>query len=111
IAIVAPGTDRPASMPKIEAPLPGPVQLLAVASVTPRKGHLMLVEALAPLGALDWRLVCIGSLERDPSAAAALRAAIIRRRLAAGACAAGAALPDWATALRRWGAAFDWLVG
>ena len=44
--------------------------------MTPRKGHLLLIEALASLADLDWRLLCIGSLERDPPAADALRRAI-----------------------------------
>jgi glycosyltransferase involved in cell wall biosynthesis len=51
--------------------------------VTPRKGHLPLVEALAGIGDLAWRLRCIGSLERDPATADALRAAIARSGLAA----------------------------
>ena len=69
IAAVPPGTDKPVS------PAPHRVgrsfQLLSVATVTPRKGHLLLIEALADLADLDWHLLCIGSLERDPAAAAA----------------------------------------
>ena len=52
-----------------------------VATVTPRKGHLLLIEALATLADLDWELLCIGSLERDPVEAAALRAAIAHHGL------------------------------
>jgi glycosyltransferase involved in cell wall biosynthesis len=46
--------------------------------------------------------------------AAALRLVIadraLRRRLAIGAAAAGAALPDWPQSVRLWAAAFDRLV-
>ena len=206
IRIVPPGTAKPQAEPQAELRPPraeGKLQLLAVASVTPRKGHLVLVEALARLADLDWRLLCVGSLERDRAAAAALREAIarcrldgritlagewpperlgeaycradcfvlpsfhegygmafaealaygipivattggalsetvpasagmlvppgdaaalaaalrlimsdgeLRRRLAAGAAAAGAALPDWADTVRSWAAAFDALA-
>jgi hypothetical protein len=56
--------------------------LLSVASVTPRKGHLVLIGALARLTELDWRLRCIGSLTRDPAAVTALRQAIAQHALA-----------------------------
>ena len=36
-------------------------------------GHVLLVDALADLRDLPWQLTCIGSLERDPAAAAQLR--------------------------------------
>ena len=79
IAIVPPGTAKPAA----PAPLrtSGRLRLLCVATVTPRKGHLLLIEALASLADLDWDLLCIGSLERDPAEASALRAAIARHGL------------------------------
>src|SRR5207247_184120 len=60
----------------------GPARVLAVASVTPRKGHLVLIAALARLGELDWRLRCVGSLTRDPAAVTALRQAIAQHGLA-----------------------------
>ena len=50
--------------------------MVCVGTITPRKGHLVLVEALAGLLALEWELVCAGSLERDPATAEALRSAI-----------------------------------
>jgi glycosyltransferase involved in cell wall biosynthesis len=79
IAIVPPGTHKPAA---IETRISGKgIELLTVATITPRKGHLLLVEALAGLHDLDWRLTCIGSLERDPDTAAALMHAIARYRL------------------------------
>ena len=55
------------------APHDGPCRLLSVATVTPRKGHVVLLDALASLGSRDWRLDIIGSLTRDPAAVAAVR--------------------------------------
>ncbi|HET7595176.1 MAG TPA: glycosyltransferase family 4 protein [Stellaceae bacterium] len=202
IAITPPGTDKPATMPR-RAPRDGPVHLLSIGSLTPRKGHLLLIDALSELKDRAWRLRCIGSLTRDPQTVAAVRRAIadhglddrveligewpperlgaayaeadvfvlasyhegygmafaealahglpivgttagaipetvpasasllvppgdgdaltaslrlvldnptLRLRLAAGAAAAGAALPDWPAATRHWMAAFDRLV-
>jgi glycosyltransferase involved in cell wall biosynthesis len=64
IGVVRPGTN-PAPLARGSI---GPgLELLCVASLTPRKGHLVLLEALAELRALDWRLVCVGSAERDPA--------------------------------------------
>jgi len=39
--------------------------LLCVANLVPRKGHDLLLGALAQLKHLDWRLICAGSLARD----------------------------------------------
>jgi glycosyltransferase involved in cell wall biosynthesis len=81
VEIAPPGIEKP------ERPSPrphaGPAQLLCVATLTPRKGHLVLLDALARLGTLDWRLVLIGSLDRDPATAAAVRARIAARGLEA----------------------------
>jgi glycosyltransferase involved in cell wall biosynthesis len=38
----------------------GPVQLLSVGNIIPRKGHLDLLEMLIGLGGTDWRLVIVG---------------------------------------------------
>ncbi len=43
--------------------------LLCVASLTPRKGHAVLIEALARLRDHPWRLRCAGSDTRDPGCA------------------------------------------
>jgi glycosyltransferase involved in cell wall biosynthesis len=202
VAITPPGTDKPATPPR-RAPRDGPLHLLSVGSLTPRKGHLLVIDALAELKERAWRLRCIGSLTRDPQTTAAVERAIavhglgervelagewppervraayaeadafvlasyhegygmafaealahglpvvgttagaipetvpatasllvppgdraaltaalrllldnaaLRTRLAAGAAAAGAALPDWPAAVRHWMAAFDRLV-
>ena len=80
IAIVPPGTDRPRW-----ARLPCRARvsvLLCIASLTPRKGHLVLIEALARLKDLDWSLTCVGSRERDPPAVRAIRRNIAAAGLA-----------------------------
>ena len=63
VRAVLPGTE-PA--PSAEGPAPGesPV-LLCVASVTPRKGHDVLIAALERVRDLPWTCVCVGSLDRD----------------------------------------------
>ena len=70
IAVVEPGTEpaAPASGST------GPLQMVCVASLVPRKGHDTLFDALAQLPDLDWRLTCVGSLDRDAEYAATLLA-------------------------------------
>jgi glycosyltransferase involved in cell wall biosynthesis len=41
--------------------------------VVPAKGHDVLLDALSGIDDLDWRLTCVGSLERDPEWVATLR--------------------------------------
>ncbi|MFD4230876.1 glycosyltransferase family 4 protein [Streptomyces sp. NPDC058545] len=64
-APLATGTDRVPS-------------LLCVASVTPRKGHLQLVESLAAVADLPWNCVCVGGLGQDPGYVTRLRELIER---------------------------------
>jgi glycosyltransferase involved in cell wall biosynthesis len=47
--------------------------LLCVASVTPEKGHEVLLDGLATVADLSWRCECVGSLVRDPAFADRLR--------------------------------------
>jgi glycosyltransferase involved in cell wall biosynthesis len=47
--------------------------LLCVAAVTPDKGHYVLLDALATATDLSWGCTCVGSLDRDPAFAAAVR--------------------------------------
>jgi glycosyltransferase involved in cell wall biosynthesis len=79
IFVIPPGTaepDRPLRSRR------GPVRwLLCVGSVIPRKGHRVLVAALARVRDLDWQLLCIGSLERDPRTARSIRQMISAARL------------------------------
>lgn len=79
VAAIPPGTD-PA--PPARGSPAGPPVLLCVATVTPRKGHAVLVDALARLGDRPWRLVCAGSLERDPATARSVTEAVRRLGLA-----------------------------
>lgn len=75
IRVVVPGTERAAPA---TGPEPGaPPRLLCVASVTPRKGHDVLVDALARVRDLGWTCVCAGGLDRDP-----VHAEAVRRRVA-----------------------------
>lgn len=69
IAVVVPGTD-PAPLARGSG---GPgLGLLCVATIVPRKGHAVLIEALAGLADRDWRLTCVGSRDRSPATDAAL---------------------------------------
>jgi glycosyltransferase involved in cell wall biosynthesis len=54
--------------------------MLCVATLTPRKGHDLLFEALVPLSP-HWQLTCVGSLTRSPATVAALRHQLRRLRL------------------------------
>jgi glycosyltransferase involved in cell wall biosynthesis len=47
--------------------------LLCVASVTPGKGHDVLLDGLAMMGDLRWRCECVGSLVRDAAFAEQIR--------------------------------------
>ncbi|MGJ7507818.1 glycosyltransferase family 4 protein [Variovorax sp. GT1P44] len=78
IVVIEPGTEP--------APLSAGsgtdgLALLCVATVTPRKGHSLLIEALAGLDDRRWTLHCAGSLAMDPACAAALVEAIERHGL------------------------------
>jgi len=77
IRVAEPGTD----------PAPravgggGAVRLLAVGAVSPRKAYGLLIEALAGLADLDWRLTIAGALDRAPDETARLREAVRRAGL------------------------------
>ncbi len=73
IDVVRPGTD-PAPLSR-GAGATG-LRLLCVATLTPRKGHDVVVEALAGLTDRPWRLRCAGSRDRDPATARHVRARI-----------------------------------
>lgn len=83
ISVVEPGVTRPApsaqiaGAPRAPAAIP---RLLCVATLVPRKGHVVLVQALAALRDLAWTCDCIGA-PRDPDCAAAVRAAIAQAGL------------------------------
>lgn len=73
IAVAPPGTD-PA--PPSTGSGSGETRLLSVGMLVPRKGHDLLVDALAQLRHLPWRLTIVGDDTRDPATAQALRARI-----------------------------------
>jgi len=77
ITIAPPGTDRAAAVARHHS---GPIALLAVGAIVPRKGYDVLVEALAGLLDLPWLLSIVGD-DRDPPTAAKLRADIEHHRL------------------------------
>lgn len=84
VQVASPGVDLPEPLPAAARPEQSPdapVRLLCVATVTARKGHRVLVEALARLTDHAWTLDCYGSLDRDPDTVRALRQAIADRRL------------------------------
>lgn len=71
IDVVEPGTDR-ASLAVGSGG--GPLHLLCVAALVPRKGHDVLFHALASIPDRSWQLTCVGSLDRHPRMAESLRA-------------------------------------
>jgi glycosyltransferase involved in cell wall biosynthesis len=73
IAVVMPGTDR---VDQVAASEGGTVRLLCVASLIARKGHTTLIAALVACAPLDWRLDCVGALDRDPGVTRAVRLCI-----------------------------------
>jgi glycosyltransferase involved in cell wall biosynthesis len=79
ITVAQPGTDR---VPAALRTPSGSVALLAVGAVVPRKGYDVLVEALAGLIDLPWRLTIAGDCGRSPETTTRLRAAIEDNRLA-----------------------------
>jgi len=78
VAVVEPGTE-PA--PLATGSRDGALSLLCVATITPRKAHTLLVEALASLQDRPWTLHCAGSLTMDPACTHALRQSIARHGL------------------------------
>jgi glycosyltransferase involved in cell wall biosynthesis len=72
--VVEPGTDRQPMRAEGRVAPSQVVRLLCVATVTPRKGHAVLLQALAGLGHLAWELHNVGSLDRDPALAGRLQA-------------------------------------
>lgn len=76
IAVVEPGVDRPSDSLAGNPEKPNVIRLLCVATITPRKGHDLLVAALAELRDRAWILNCVGDTERSPQTVAALRALI-----------------------------------
>lgn len=71
IQVASPGVDLPFLGKKsvgIASHEQKDFRLLCVATITPRKGHVVLIEALSKLRHYRWTLDCYGSLQRDPDA-------------------------------------------
>lgn len=66
VAVVEPGTDR---SPLAQGSADGIVRLLCVATLIPRKGHQILLDALEAIPDTPWRLICVGSRTRHPETA------------------------------------------
>lgn len=87
LRVVEPGVDRRKPKPADEAPAADPnrdphtLNLLCVATLTPRKGHALLFEALGELRDRRWHLVCAGSTTRDAETTAALERQLDRLAL------------------------------
>ncbi len=76
ISVAEPGTDaRSRAQGSGRTAQQGPL-LVAAGSVVPRKGHDILVAAMARLPHMVWSLDIIGSLTRDPACASKLQAQI-----------------------------------
>jgi glycosyltransferase involved in cell wall biosynthesis len=90
LRVVEPGVDRrktrgsadPKTVEGRAAPTAhDTVNLLCVGTLTPRKGHALLFEALNELRDRHWHLTCAGSLLRDAPTVAALQHQIDRLSL------------------------------
>ncbi len=77
ISVAIPGVDRPTS----QAVKAIPPLLLSVGSLTHRKGHDSLVQALARIADLNWQCVIVGNADRDPEAVTRIRDLIAEHKL------------------------------
>jgi glycosyltransferase involved in cell wall biosynthesis len=82
VQVVTPGTAA-APLAAGSAGSHGALSMLCVATLIPRKGHALLIEALASLLDRDWTLHCVGSTTRDAITAGNVRAAIAGHGLGA----------------------------
>jgi glycosyltransferase involved in cell wall biosynthesis len=78
LSVAIPGTEKSSRAPRLGEP---PI-LLALGSLIERKGYDVLLEALAGLGDLNWRLRVVGSPRADVSVAAKLFARASKADLA-----------------------------
>lgn len=68
ITAVEPGVWKTPLADRSRARIAGDaIEMLCVATVQPGKGHELLIDALAALAHLPWRLRCVGNLSRSPA--------------------------------------------
>lgn len=82
ITVVVPGIDAVPVPAEAAARVDDNVQLLCVATLTPRKNHALLLRVLADLAELHWTLHCVGSPTRDAALAQRLQDSTARGPLA-----------------------------
>lgn len=85
VLVASPGVDLP-TLPQ-QRYLKGThgvkaLRLLCVATVTARKGHIFLIQALSQLRHKPWTLDCYGCLDRDPDSVKMVRRSITQYGLA-----------------------------
>ena len=97
LIVAPPGTDKAA--PARGSDGNGPLSLLSVGALVPRKGYDVLIAALSTLRELPWRLTIAGDRTRDPATAQRLEADIARLDLAARITLAGAVTDERLDAL------------
>ena len=78
IVVAEPGTDQQAIAP---GGRDGPLSLLSIGSVVPRKAHELLVDALAGLTEVPWHLTIVGDILRHPLHVEKVRAVIAKHGL------------------------------
>ena len=96
MTVVVPGTD---DAPRSTGSGGPTCEILSVGTLVPRKGHDVLMRALARLFDLDWHLTIVGSPARDPAHAAALAALADELRIAGRVRFAGEVVDDALQAL------------
>jgi len=79
ITVALPGSEPRAKARNGRA---GPLALIAVGAVVRRKGYDVLIDALARLRDLPWRMTIAGDRTRSPATVATLEAAVRRHALA-----------------------------
>ena len=70
VSVVLPGTD---DAPRSKGSQSPTVHILSIGTLIPRKGHDLLLRALARLFDLDWRVTIVGGDTADPAHAAMLK--------------------------------------
>ena len=79
VKTVIPGTDQP---PSTKGPQHNtPHRLLCVASIIPRKGLDVLVDALDKIQHLEWECICAGDLDRSPDYVSKLLNSVAEKHL------------------------------